>query len=66
MKTKPHVHDSACCTKGHTCTSHDTNHQHGPNCGHQAVMHDDHLDYVVDGHLHHACAGHCDNHGAAN
>lgn len=28
-------------------------HQHGPSCGHTAVKHDDHIDYLHDGHLHH-------------
>jgi hypothetical protein len=27
------------------------------------VPHGDHVDYLVDGHLHHVCEGHCDNHG---
>ena len=27
-------------------------HEHGPKCGHQVVKHDDHLDYLHDGHLH--------------
>ncbi|MFE0019451.1 hypothetical protein [Amycolatopsis sp. NPDC059021] len=27
-------------------------HTHGPGCGHDAVLHDDHVDYVHDGHLH--------------
>jgi zinc transport system permease protein len=27
-------------------------HQHGPDCGHVAVEHDDHVDYVHDGHRH--------------
>jgi hypothetical protein len=64
MNTK-HIHTDSCCTKGHTCGSHSTSHQHGPTCGHQTVKHGDHMDYVVDGHLHHACMGHCDDHGAA-
>ncbi|MGZ4965214.1 MAG: hypothetical protein ACXWBP_00245 [Limisphaerales bacterium] len=38
-------------------------HVHGPNCGHQAVPHGDHVDYLVDGHLHHPHDGHCDDHG---
>lgn len=38
-------------------------HEHGPDCGHEAVAHDDHLDYLVDGHLHHPHDGHCDDHG---
>lgn len=32
-------------------THHD--HQHGPNCGHTAVEHEGHVDYLHDGHLHH-------------
>lgn len=39
-------------------------HVHGPNCGHQAVPHGDHIDYLVNGHLHHPHDGHCDDHGA--
>jgi hypothetical protein len=27
------------------------------------VPHGDHIDYLVDGHLHHPHQGHCDNHG---
>ena len=27
----------------------DEEHEHGPNCGHVAVEHGDHVDYVVDG-----------------
>ncbi|MGI8523887.1 MAG: metal ABC transporter permease [Nocardioides sp.] len=27
-------------------------HQHGPDCGHLAVPHEDHVDYVHDGHRH--------------
>ena len=39
-------------------------HVHGPGCGHEAVPHGDHVDYLVDGRLHHVHAGHCDDHGA--
>lgn len=42
--------------QGHT-------HQHGPNCGHTAVLHEGHTDYLVDGQLHHPHGDHCDNHG---
>jgi hypothetical protein len=52
------------CTKGHSCSGHESNHKHGKNCGHEAVPHGDHLDYLVDGHLHHLDGDHCDNHGA--
>jgi len=38
-------------------------HVHGPDCGHIAVYHDGHLDYIVDGILHHPHGGHCDDHG---
>jgi UDP-2,3-diacylglucosamine pyrophosphatase LpxH len=27
------------------------------------VPHGDHVDYLVDGHLHHPHGNHCDNHG---
>ena len=51
------------CTGGHTCSGHASDHVHGPGCGHEAVPHGDHVDYLVDGHLHHPHNGHCDNHG---
>lgn len=51
------------CTPAHACGSHDKAHQHGKDCGHDAIAHGDHTDYVVDGHLHHAHGGHCDDHG---
>ena len=38
-------------------------HRHGPGCGHEAIPHGDHVDYLVDGHLHHPHDGHCDDHG---
>ena len=37
-------------------------HQHGPGCGHTAVMHDGHVDYLHDGHLHNLHDGHVDEH----
>ena len=51
------------CTGGHACSEHDSAHQHGPDCGHEAVPHGDHVDYLVGDHLHHPHDGHCDNHG---
>ncbi len=51
------------CTNGHACDGHEAGHVHGPNCGHEAVPHGDHVDYLVKGHLHHQHNGHCDNHG---
>lgn len=52
------------CTPDHNCGAHQKNHVHGAGCGHQAVPHGNHVDYLVDGHLHHPCEGHCDDHGA--
>ena len=54
----------AACTPGHICNGHDASHVHGAGCGHPAVPHGDHVDYLVDGHLHHPHDGHCDHHGA--
>jgi len=51
------------CNGGHECTGHEKDHLHGPECGHEAVPHGDHICYIVDGHLHHPHNGHCDNHG---
>lgn len=50
---------SGCC--GHS--THDDGHVHGPGCGHEAVQHGDHIDYIVDGRLHHPHGDHCDDHG---
>jgi DNA-binding transcriptional ArsR family regulator len=51
------------CTPKHSCKGHDKAHQHGPDCGHPAVPHGDHVDYLVEGHLHHPHGDHCDDHG---
>lgn len=51
------------CTPDHSCGGHEAGHVHGPDCGHEAVPHGDHTDYLVDGHLHHPHGDHCDNHG---
>lgn len=32
-------------------------------CGHPTVPHGDHVDYLVDGRLHHRHGDHCDDHG---
>lgn len=53
----------AACTGGHACGGHTAGHVHGAGCGHEAVPHGDHVDYLVDGHLHHQHEGHCDDHG---
>lgn len=51
------------CTPDHICTGHAPDHVHGPGCGHEPVPHGDHVDYVVEDHLHHPHRGHCDMHG---
>jgi zinc transport system permease protein len=38
-------------------------HEHGLGCGHEAIAHDDHVDYLHDGHRHAAHEGHYDEHG---
>ena len=45
---------------------HDKAHQHGSGCGHEAVPHGDHTDYLVNGHLHHQEDGQCYDHGAVD
>jgi hypothetical protein len=53
------------CTPQHaSCSAHEKSHAHGPDCGHPAVPHAGHRDYLVDGHLHHPHGDHCDDHGA--
>jgi zinc transport system permease protein len=37
-------------------------HVHGPECGHEPVPHDDHVDYLHDGHRHAAHGAHYDEH----
>lgn len=53
----------AACTPSHNCEAHESSHRHGPTCGHQSVPHGDHIDYLVDGHLHFPHGAHCDDHG---
>ncbi len=40
----------------------DHGHEHGAACGHEAVPHGDHVDYVHDGHRHAAHGAHYDDH----
>jgi len=47
------------CHPSNTCGDH----VHGPECGHEAVPHGNHICYIVDGRLHHVHDGHCDDHG---
>ncbi len=37
-------------------------HTHRAGCGHSAVRHGDHVDYLHDGHLHHPHGDHVDEH----
>jgi hypothetical protein len=39
-----------------------TEHEHGPDCGHEAVEHDGHTDYVHEGHRHWWNVDHWDTH----
>ena len=41
----------------------DMTHSHGDDCGHEAVPHGDHVDYLVEGRLHRPHGDHCDDHG---
>lgn len=49
-----------------SCSAHpDHQHAHGPGCGHTAIAHADHVDYLHDGHLHHPHGDHTDEHRLA-
>jgi len=37
-------------------------HQHGPGCGHLAIEHQGHIDYLHDGHLHHVVGDQVEEH----
>ncbi|XBQ16353.1 MAG: hypothetical protein ABL308_00400 [Oceanicaulis sp.] len=58
-KTNP----GGCAPIGQGALAHADDHEHGPDCGHEAVPHGDHTCYLVDGRLHHPHDGHCDDHG---
>jgi hypothetical protein len=45
----------------HTC--HPPDHVHGPDCGHPALRHGDHVCYLVGDHLHWPEDGRCEHHG---
>ncbi|MGH3506461.1 MAG: metal ABC transporter permease [Nocardioidaceae bacterium] len=46
----------------HTTVPEQHVHEHGDNCGHPAVVHGDHVDYVHDGHRHAPHGDHYDEH----
>jgi zinc transport system permease protein len=48
--------------KRHETTTDEHAHEHGPDCGHVAVPHEDHVDYVHDGHRHAPHGKHYDEH----
>src|ERR1051326_3903474 len=48
--------------KTHMVHSGEHAHVHGPGCGHVAVLHDGHTDYLDAGHLHHMHGSHVDDH----
>lgn len=56
------LEDLLCTT--HECTKHEASHHHFVGCGHEPVVHEGHLDFIVDQHVHHEHSGHCDNHGS--
>ena len=37
-------------------------HRHGESCGHEAIQHGDHVDYLHDGHRHAEHGDHYDEH----
>ena len=48
--------------EAHTPSERDHQHVHGEDCGHRAVPHGDHLDYLHGGHRHAPHGGHYDEH----
>ena len=48
--------------QSHAAVPEEHEHLHGPDCGHLAVSHGDHVDYVHDGHRHAPHGGHYDEH----
>lgn len=48
-------------TAEHIVHEGEPDHVHGPGCGHPSLKHHgQHVDYLVDGHAHHAHEGHWD------
>ena len=48
--------------ESHTVVPEEHLHEHGPDCGHQAVRHGDHVDYLHGGHRHAPHGSHYDEH----
>ncbi len=53
------------CSPDHACAACGRAHTHADDCGHPAVPHGYHTDYLGDDHLHHPHDTHCDDHGHA-
>lgn len=49
------------CDHGAIRTGHDARHVYGPTSGDQAILRGDHVDYLVNGRLHHRHGDHCDD-----
>jgi hypothetical protein len=60
--TELHAQEQDMITVTEHCTHDAHAHAHGEGCGHVAVPHGDHTDYVHDGHRHAAHEGHWDDH----
>ena len=58
----PEAVDAFTLDDEHTTVPEDHTHQHGDDCGHVAVRHGDHVDYVHDGHRHAPHGAHYDEH----
>jgi zinc transport system permease protein len=58
----PTESDPFALDESHTVVPEEHGHEHGPDCGHLAVPHGDHVDYVHDGHRHAPHGSHYDEH----
>lgn len=63
----PECSCESCADESCSCDCCDSNHEkghiHGEGCGHEAIPHGDHVDYLVNGRLHHQKSGYCEDHG---
>jgi zinc transport system permease protein len=68
LRRRQRMHEPFAMTPGsvqgteHTVVPEDHAHRHGDDCGHLAVPHGDHVDYVHDGHRHAPHGSHYDEH----
>lgn len=61
-RTRLHAPFTTVDSDDHHTAQEQHEHDHGPTCGHPAVEHGDHLDYIHDGHRHAPHGGHYDEH----